>query len=356
MLRPKNMQDTNQIPVMRLVSLLLIPFLFISCSFKRHGVAYNDEYEAVRVEQTVGNHVSGRILERTLLCLNPRRETRRAPSVTNTVVSYATNVSLAYITNTTVTVTTNENRTSATNLTATIPPPALSVTETNDPAASGETNQVVIAAPPSSSSTNNSVSNTRNSTLSKAPSQVSTTINQQTLLTLQVTVSTNNVSVTSAETQAISAETNVVVTTVTNTAITARTNAVVTHTNLVLRDYFIYAELTPPPDFTLAGGESLVVVADGVRYGFTQATTTAALTSRRGFSTYSYKAPPQALVDIANAKTVKVRLRGNSSVIEKKMSHHARNSFRHFILKYFTPESELQEEAHVGQTTVQPGS
>jgi hypothetical protein len=337
MLHATNM---NHLSCMRLACLLLLA----GCSFRRHGTSFDDEYESVRVEQTVGNHVSGRIFEKTLLCLNPRRETRRAPAITNTVVSYATNVSVSYVTNQTVTVTTNQNRTSATNLVVYAPPPV--VVETNEPVAV-ETNAVAVVNTQPIGGTNDSVSSNRNTTFSKSPNQVATTINQQTMLTHQITVSTNNVSLTTAETQAISAETNIVVTMITNVNITARTNLVVMHTNLVLRDYYLYAELTPPPDFTVASGESLALVADGVRYGLTQTNTTAALPSRRGFSTYAYKVPPQALVDIANAKIVKVRLRGNNAVIERKMSYHSRNSFRKFMLKYFTPEPSV-EEAQAG--------
>jgi hypothetical protein len=349
-----NMSELKYSWWLRLAPTFILTILLAGCSFKRHGMAFDDEYESVRVEQTVGNHVSGRIFERTLLCLNPRRETRRAPAVTNVLVTYQTNVSLSYVTNQTITVTTNQNRTAATNLIATIPPPPPSVTETNE--APAETNQVVQTTPPSTSTTNDSVSVNRSSTLSKSPNQVATTVNQQTLLTHQITVSTNNVTLTTAEQQAISAETNLVVTTVTNVAVTPHTNVVMTHTNVVLRDYFIYAELTPPPDFQIASGESLVILADGVRYGLTQTNTTAALHSRRGFSTYTYKVPPQALVDIANAQTVKVRLRGNNTVIEKKMSHFARNSFRRFILKYFTPEPSAEEELQAQQITNQPES
>lgn len=341
--------------LMRILCSLLIIGLVGGCSLKRHGHSFNDDLEYARVEQTVGNHVSAGVLEKTLFCLNARRETRPAAPITNVVVSYVTNVALNYVTNQTVTVTSNQNRTMATNLVSLPPPPPVvtNSTETAD-VALVETNQPIGTINPPSATTNQSVSKASNVTLSKAPNQTSSTINLQTLLNSQITVTTNNVSITTADTQAISAETNVVVTTVTNTTITAVTNVTVQRTNVVVRDYYLYAELTPPPDFTLASGESLVLLVDGVRHGFTTTNTMAKLASRRGFSTYVYKVPPQVLVDIANAKQVKVRLRGNNSLVERKMSYFARNSFRKFVMRYFTPDGS--EEMQASNATAQPGS
>jgi hypothetical protein len=311
--------------------------LLSGCITFKKQVSYKDEYDAVRVDQMVANEVSPRVLQRTIVRLNARRETRPGLPTTNQWVTLLTNVTVTTLTNQTVTAVTNRSRTLATNQLAQLAPASQ---EPSAAAPAGaETNQIVLANTPPSPSTNQSVTTAFNLTLSKAHNQTVTTANAQTLLSRQVTFTTNNLSMTTAENQAISVETNEVVTTVTNFTITALTNQAVVYTNQWLRDYYLFTELTPPPDFTLAGGESLVLLVDGVRHGFSPANSQTAFVSQKGFTSTLYKVPPELLVNIANAKEVKVRLKGVNSVIERHMSRGSRNNFKKFLLKYFVPES-----------------
>ena len=110
---------SGMISPMRTIALLLLCSLAAGCMMnKKTGMAYNDPYDAIKVEQTMGNSVSAMPLQKTIVCLNPRRETRRANSFTNPVVSSITNISIVYVTNLTVTATTNMSLTLSTNLQA----------------------------------------------------------------------------------------------------------------------------------------------------------------------------------------------------------------------------------------------
>lgn len=319
---------------MRLLRACAIAGLMSGCvAAKRQGISHIDEYDSVKIDQMVGNHVSGRVFERTIVCLNARRETRQAPTVTNQTVTWLTNVSLMTVTNQTVTVVTNQSRTVATNEIAQPAPAPTSVTATNEPTAN-ETNQVAVPAIQPGSSTNQSVTIANNQTLSKAGNQIVSTVNNQTLQSRQVTITTNNLSLTIADNQAISAETNVVISTLTNQFITAGTNQTVLQPDGPLQEYFLYAESTPPPDFVLYSGESLVLLIDGVRHGFAPATSQTAFVPRKGFTSSLYKVSAEILVDIAHAKHVKIRLRGANSVIEKEMNRESRNNFKKFVAKY----------------------
>jgi len=321
----------------------LIAFLLatsVSClafaGSKKQGVTHTDEYDAVRIEQMIGNNVSGRVFERIILCLNARRETRKAPAVTSQTVTLVTNINLTTITNQTVTLVTNQSRTLATNFVA-LPVPPISAPGTNE-SATAETNQVAaIPASQPPSSTNLSVTAASNVTVSKAGNQIVTTLNSQSLLSRQVTMTTNTLSITTADNQAISGETNQVVITVTNQLITTVTNLSVTQPEEPLQDYFLYTELTPPPDFVLQTGEPLVLLVDGVRHGLLQANSQTAFVSRRGYTSTIYKATPELLMDIANAKQVKIRVKGVNAVIEKEMNRSSRNHFKTFLAKYLSP-------------------
>jgi len=296
-----------------------------------------DVFDSVKVDQMVGNNVSVAPLQRTILCLNARRETHQAGAITNQNVVVVTNVTLSTVTNQTVTVVTNQTQTMATNQVVTFPPPP-AAPSTNEVAAT-ETNQVVnLAQPVNSNTTNNTVTSGSNLSLSKANNQTIATASHQTLLSQQITVTTNNVSIMTADNQAISAETNKVITTLTNVTLSVVTNVVVMETNLLLRDYYLYTELIPPPDFVLQSGESLVLLIDGVRHGFAPVTSQTAFVARKGFASTLYKVPPDVLVDIANARDVRIRLKGVNSVVERKMSDSSKYNFKKFLLKYFVPE------------------
>ena len=326
---------------MRTMLLLLFCVLAAGCMLNRKtGMAYNDEYDAIKVEQTMGNSVSAMPFQKTIVCLNPRRETRRAHSFTNPAVSVITNVSLTFVTNQTITATTNLSRTFSTNQFA-MPAP---LTVTNE--AGVETNVVAtLLATPSPNSTNNTVTSTANLTVSKGPSQMALTANHQHLLNRQVTLNTTNMNLTTADNEVVSIETNMVVNTYTNTSITTVTNQEVVYTNMFLRDYYVYTEFTPPQDFTLqSSGESLILLVDGVRHGLVATNSQTSFVARKGYQSTIYRVPPELIADIANAKEVKLRLRGVNNVIERKMNADSRGNFRRFMLKYFTPSARDEDE------------
>lgn len=191
---------------------------------------------------------------------------------------------------------------------------------------------------PPGATTNVAVTTANNLTTSKAGNQTVTTASFQLQRSHQVTATTNNLSITAADNYNLSVETNLVVTVLTNTSLSALTNVVVVLTNLPVYEYFLELEYTPPPDFTLQSGESLVLVVDGVRHGLTQTPTPFVLIPPKGYNLVLYRVPAQLLVDIANARVVKLRIKGTSAVIERTMSQTSRNNFKKFLVKYFRPD------------------
>jgi hypothetical protein len=337
---------------------LAISVLTWGCaSTPRQGVSRSDPYDSVRVDQMAANNVSGRVFERTIVCLNARRETHLPGPSTNFSVVLVTNVSLATLTNLTVTGSTNASRTFATNVVA-VPIPAPGGNTGATEAVTPENAQnVALVATQTPNSTNTSVTSANNTSFSRASNQLVTTLNAQTLLSRQITTTTNNVSVTSAENQMFSIETNQVVTTLTNYVLTSVTNVLVTQPDTSQHDYYLYTEVTLPPDFTLQSGESLVLLVDGVRHGFVATNSQTAFVARKGFTSTLYKTTPEVLVAIANANEVKIRLKGNNSVIERAMSERSRENFSKFLLKYFTPapsdphvQSHAQADASSGRS------
>lgn len=308
---------------------LLLALSLCGCAGgKRQGTSVSDPLDAVKIEQMSDNSISGAVFERTIVCLNARRETRWITSVTNQTVSAMTNVTLSYVTNQTVSITTNQQQTLATNIVALAPLPV------------GETN--VTEVPPQSlspgPSTNIAVTTASNITISKSPSQTTTTANFQTQRNRQFTANTNNLSITTADNQLVTAETNLIVSVFTNVAVTSATNVSVLATNIPVSEHFIVLEYTPPADFTLASGEALVLLVDGTRNSLPQATPQTVIVARRGFNAVAFKASPQLLVDIGNAKEVKVRIKGTNQVIERQMNQASRMNFKKFLVKFFSPE------------------
>lgn len=331
---------------MRLVSALLAIVVLAGCASRRYS-SYYDPYEAAQIEQVSGNTVSGRVFQRTLVCLNARRETRQLHAVTNVTVAWTTNVTVVPQTNLTVSVTTNQSRTLATNLLA-LPPP--SPPSTNEAAGAEAPAVVVTAAPPNS--TNVSVTTSQNAVSAQAGNQLSSVLGAQTQISRQVTVSASNATYTTAENLLLAAETNRVVVFQTNTAVVPITNVVVIATNLLLRDYYLVVELTPPPDFTPAPGENLVLVLDGVRHTLAPGAGLGSWKARKGFQTTVYRVQPELLVDLANAREARLRLRGVTSVVDRRLSHASRQAIRKFLLKYFNAEPAADQptaepEAHV---------
>jgi hypothetical protein len=286
---------------MRKLGFLFVAMLFCGCAgTHKRGTSIADPYEAATIDQMTGNNVSGAVFARTIVCLNARRETRIVTALTNQTIALVTNVSLSYVTNQTVTLNTNQLATLATNESPVLTLATAVSSDTNAPPT--ETPAVVIAPPQAGASTNVSITTASNVTLSKAGNQTVTTASAQTQRSRQVTTSANNISITTAENQNVSAETNLVLTVNTNLSVSSVTNVSVVLTNLPVHEYFVWAEFTPPVDFSLQSGESLVLVVDGVRHALTQTNSPARRCARRGFNAVLYRVPPQLLVDIANAR------------------------------------------------------
>lgn len=304
------------------------------------GTAGYDDYDAVKVEQMVGNNVSQAVFAKTIVCLNARRETRRLTALTNTLVTSATNQTVTAITNLTISFATNLLSSSMTNLSPALPPPTIAAGDAGT--GTTETNlAMVVSNSAPSVTTNVTVSFASNSSGTRAPNQM--TANTQTIRTFnnQVTTTSNNLSVAVMTNLVLTGETNLVVFYVTNTSVVSVTNTIVTPTTGAAYDYFLCTELIPPADFTpLPQGEALVLLVDGVRHGFSQSQSSTSFIARKGYTSALYRVSPEALVAIANAKEVRLRLKGVNSVVERRMSAGSRQNFRVFLERYFVPGTD----------------
>jgi hypothetical protein len=325
---------------MKYFCFLLSAILLAGCAgTDKKGVSRYDEFDAVKVDQMVGNAISKGMFEKTIICLNARRETRQVTALTNVTVSPVTNYVVSAITNQTISISTNYLATTMTNVV-----PLLAAQPAAAPAAGGEAADPVLADAaalppltntPAATSTNLTVSLASNQSASSSPNQA--TANRQLVRTLnnQITTTSNNLTVALMTNLVVSAETNEVINYVTNTLVTSVTNITIIPTNYLAADYFLYTEMTPPSDFSLQSGESLVLLVDGVRHGFSQSQPAAAFVGRKGFTTGMYRVPPQVLVAIANAQEVRLRFKGVNSVIEREMNQSSRANFKTFLLRYF---------------------
>ena len=312
----------------------------------KKGMSRYDDFDAVKVDQMVGNAISKAMFEKTIICLNARRETRQITAITNVTVTSVTNQVVNAITNQTISSSTNSFVTTVTSPTAPVvaqqpqPVQGTGVGEAADPALGDAATLPPLTNAPATVSTNLTVSLASNQSGSAGPNQA--TANNQIVRTFnnQVTTTSNNLSVTLATNLVVSSETNEVVNYVTNTYFTAVTNTIIVPTNYLASDYFLYTEMTPPSDFTLQSGESLVLLVDGVRYGFSQSQPAAAFVGRKGFATGMYRVPPQVLVAIANAQEVRLRFKGVNSVIERDMNQSSRENFKTFLLRYFSSQPD----------------
>ena len=326
---------------MKFLAPILCAALLAGCAGSHPGgIARNDDYDSVRVEQMVGNKVSGSVFERVIVCLNARRETRRLNAVTNTVVTAVTNQVVAAITNLTISLSTNLLFTTMTNL-APAPPPAPAVPAGD---AGAETNAATVVVLVTNTgptiTTNITVSLANNASATQAPNQRTANNQQVRTFNNQLTSSSNNVSIAQMTNVIVTAETNQVVNYLTNIAIVSVTNQIVTSTNGLVYDYFLYSEMTPPPDFTPGQGETLVLLVDGVRHGFTPSQSGTAFVARRGYNSALYRVSPEVLVAIGNAREVRIRFKGVNNVVEREMNSSSRQHFRHFLAKYFVPEPD----------------
>ena len=297
------------------------------------GVAGIDPFESVAVSQMTGNNISASPLSRTVFCLNARCETRRFTSVTNSQVSWSTNLLVGSVTNRTESYATNSLLSQSTNQLPPIAAITLPSTNSEAPAAAEAPNATPLVNTAQSRSGDISVSRgtAGNQAVVSQTTQSALSFNEQ------VTENLTNFSISSLSNLVVRTEILETITTTTNPVVTATTNTVIIPTNGVIHDHYLVTELTPPSDFTLASGESLVVLADGVRYGFSPASSMVEPRVRAGFQVTQYKASAEALVAIANAREVRVRLRGTTLNSERQMSSGARKNFRKFLVRFYTP-------------------
>lgn len=313
-------------PRMKYSWLPLLMLGLMACSSSR--ISRYDEFEKIKVDRMAGNSVSASVFARTLVCLNAARETRGFVALTNVTVNYTTNFSVTFVTNLTVSTSGNSQVAAQTNTlaAATILPSQ----ETNAPAAASNGAAAGITT---STARNESIANAPNQNVRSGSIQVVTTLNSQ------ATINKDSLSFTIGTNEVTTVETNYIVTTITNQIVTPVTNVVVKTSENPVSDYFLYTEIAPA-DFGLASGESLIVLADGIRFGCTQATPQTAWESRRGFLTTYYKVAPEVVVAIANAREVKLRIKGTAGTVERTMNGSSRANFREFLLKNFGPTKQ----------------
>jgi hypothetical protein len=342
---------------MKSLTFFLCTILLAGCSgAHKKGISRFDDYDEVKIDQMVGNNVSQSVFEKTIVCLNARRESRRMTALTNVTFVPVTNHTVNAITNQTISIATNFLFTTMTNVAPPIPGTAGSPQPEGDAVIiSAETNTVLAV-------TNTGPSVTTNLTVSLASNQSATTApnqsgaNNQFVRTYnnQITTASNNLTVSLMTNLVVTAETNQIVSYVTNYSFTTVTNTIITPTNFLAHDYFLYTEMTPPPEFTLQSGESLVLLVDGVRYGLSQSPSTTAFAGRKGYISGLYRVPPEVIVAIANAEEVRIRFKGVNSLIERTMNGRSKQNFKTFLVRYFVNDpapgqemTRLENPAHV---------
>ena len=321
---------------------LFVVALLVGCAGGHpKGTARYDTFDSVKVEQMVGNNVSGSVFSKTIVCLNARREARLITDMTNTVVTTVTNPPVIIpVTNVVVSLATNFQWTAMTNLEPALAGPPVPVAGELAVGAVVETNVTATVTPtntPPALGTNVTISVANNSSGAIAPNQRVANTQQMRTFNNLLSTRSNNLYFTMMTNLVVTAETNQTVSFLTNITVVSVTNHIVTPTNGLDFDYFLYTELIPPPDFTLATGESLILLVDGVRFGFTNAPSGTAFVARRGYTSNLYRATPEALIAIANAREVKIRFKGVNNVVERTMSPTSRMNFRKFVTKYFAP-------------------
>lgn len=310
--------------------LALMAVALSACSSVR--VSSYDEFEKIKVDKMAGNSVSANVFSRTLVCLNAARESRGFVALTNISVSYSTNYVVISTTNLTVTTSGNFQIASVTN--AITPSPSM---DTNAPAATSLAVNNASSGLTTSTAQNDSIANAPNQNIRSGSIQIVTTT------TGQGTINQDLLAITTGTNEVVTVETNYIVTTLTNQVVTPVTNVVVKTSENPVADYFLYTEIAPA-DFNLAAGESLIVLADGVRFGCASATPQTAWETRRGFLTTYYKVAPEVITAIANAKEVKLRIRGTSGTLERTMNRSSRENFREFLVKHFAAAPEAKEK------------
>jgi hypothetical protein len=345
--------DGKTLPVKH-ISLILAAALLAGCSSTyRKGISQVDEFDAVKVDQMVGNNISGAPFQKVIVCLNARRETRHITALTNVDVRSFTNAAINSITNETITFATNFLVTTMTNLMPALPGQTTAASPTGEAAAAAAATPptdaplaAVTNAPPLvQGSTNVTASLAQNNSATAGPTQRGA--NAQVIRTFnnQITTQTNNLSITLMTNLVVTGETNAIVAFLTNYTVSSVTNMTIEPANVLEHDYFLYSEIVPPADFSLqSSGESLILLVDGVRYGLTSSPSSTAFIARKGYNSTLYRVPPELLVAIANAKEVRVRFKGQGSVIERTMNERSRENFKTFLVRYFSPETDVEPQ------------
>lgn len=315
---------------MKIFWLALVSLSLAACSSSR--VSRYDEFEKIKVDKMSGNAVSANVFARTLVCLNAARESKGFVALTNVSIGYTTNYVVTFTTNLTVNTSGNVQIASVTN---TIPPAP--VADTNAPALAAIAANNISSGLTTATSRNESIASAPNQSVRSGAIQVVTTTSGQ------GTVNHDLLAVTTGTNEVVTVETNYIVTTITNQVVTPVTNVVVKTSENPVADYFLYTEIAPA-DFSLASGESLIVLADGVRFGCTSATPQTAWETRRGYLTTYYKVAPEAITAIANAKEVKLRIKGTTGTLERTMNRSSRENFREFLMKHFAAAPETKNK------------
>jgi hypothetical protein len=334
---------------MKILCVVLGAVLLTGCAgTQRKGISRYDTYDATVVDQMVGNNIGGKAFQKTILCLNARRESRQVTSVTNVQIATVTNQTVVSSTNQTISLSTNFLFTAMTNLAP--QPPVVAPAAAPEGAAPAETNLLVtVSNPPPAMTTNVSLSLANNQSATISPSQIAANNQLVRSYNNQISTTSNNLTFTFMTNLVVTGETNHVVNYITNFSLATSTNISVLPTNMTVRDYYLYTELTPPPDFTAAPGDNLILLIDGTRYTFASAPPTAGFSSRKGYSSTLYRVPPEVLIAIANAEEVKVRLRGTTTTIDRTMNQSSRKNLKKFMLKFF--QNPPQPEASPDQMT-----
>ena len=181
---------------MRIILTFLVVALAAGCTTSKRGTSRVDPFDDIRVDQMAGNNVSGAVLQKIVLCLNARRETRPITGLTNIVVTPVTNLSVLVLTNQTLSASTNFFVTTATNLSPAVPPfPASTAPAGGDVSLETAPETAATRANPVAMTTNLTLTIARNQSGTTSPTQ--TAANNQAVRTLsnQITTVSNNLAV-----------------------------------------------------------------------------------------------------------------------------------------------------------------
>ena len=295
-----------------------------------HKYSKFDEFEGLRVDQMTGNVVSGRIFGKTSLCLGARRESQVVTAVTNIYVTSVTNNEVTYQTNATISALTNILISASTNAVA-----APLIESTNIAVLGDSQPAVVLANAASPGSTNVSMATSGNHGVTRGNNQTTITSQVTSQYNNQISASSNNTTITTQFSRNLTSETNMVITVITNQSIQPITNIAILSTNQIVRHYYLLVELLPPPDFTLQTGDSLMLLVDGRSYSFTPANPESVFSARKGYVSVFYRATPEVLLGVANAREVRIRLKGVNNHIDRTMPRSAQANFRKFLQRNF---------------------